>query len=172
MAAFEIFVNGERRLVDGDISAITLAAEWVSRRDARRVSLHVGVGPTGERHVQYLAADLGPGDEITIRVLPEAPFGWSPELCSFCGREQSEVRSLLASSIIAICVTCLAGFIAVVAHGAPLPIGATIQDRDATPCGFCAKAPPEVPGVLVRNAAAICAECLRACADLTPVGDG
>jgi hypothetical protein len=33
-------------------------------------------------------------------------------------------------------------------------------------CGFCQKGPPELAGLLVRNAAALCPECLRACVDV------
>jgi hypothetical protein len=80
------------------------------------------------------------------------------------------VKSLIAGPRSAICDACLTSFIAVVARGAPLPIGASIQERDTARCGFCGQTPPEVPGVLVRNAAAICPECLRACADMTSAG--
>lgn len=173
MAAFEIFVNGERRLVGDDISAVTLASDWVPRRHAQRVSLHVGVGPSGERQVQYLGADLHPGDEITIRVLDEDDARACGDIgpCSFCGSDVSSVKSLISGPRVSICDACLAGFTAVVARGAPLPIGATIQERGTARCGFCGKTPPEVPGVLARNGAAICPECLRACADMTGGGE-
>ena len=75
MATFEILVNGERRFVGEDVTAITLAADWVSRREAERVSLHVGVGEPDERQVHYLGADLVPGDEISIRVLSDEEYG-------------------------------------------------------------------------------------------------
>ena len=175
MAAFEILVNGERRLVGTDITAITLAADWVSRRQAERVSLHVGMGQTGERQVQYLGADLAPGDEITIRVLHEEArheaSDESLERCGFCGSDAEVVKSLVAGPRASICDACLSRFTAVVAHGAALPIGASIQERSGTHCAFCRRAPPEVPGVLVRNGTAICPECLRACADMTSVED-
>jgi hypothetical protein len=172
MVAFEILVNGERRFSDDRVTAITLAADWVSRRNAERVSLHVGVGEPGERQVQHLGADLGPGDEITIRVLAERDHVLrDPELCSFCGSEVQSVKSLVAGPQVAICDACLAAFSAVVASGARLPIGASIHERGDIRCGFCRKAPPKVPGVLVRNGAAVCPECLRACADVTQAAE-
>jgi hypothetical protein len=171
MAAFEISVNGQRRFVGDDVTAITLAADWVARRKADRVSLHVGLGEPGERLVQYLGADLGPGDEIWIRVLSdqerEAVDDTSFQSCSFCGSDIHQIRSLVAGPQVAICDACLASFDAVVARGAALPVGASIQDHggDAR-CGFCQKGPPEVAGLIVRNAAALCPECLRACVDM------
>jgi len=60
-------------------------------------------------------------------------------------------------------------FHSVIAHNAPLPIGASIQEQGDASCGFCQKAPPEVAGLFVRNAAALCPECLRACLDLLTV---
>jgi hypothetical protein len=170
MVAFEISVNGQRRFVGDDVTAITLAADWVARRKADRVSLHVGVGEPGERQVQYLGADLGPGDEISIRVLSDEGSeadGGAPESCSFCGSSMHEIASLVAGPQVAICDSCLVSFDAVVAHGAPLPVGASIREQGDVRCGFCQKGPPELAGLLVRNAAAICPECLRACVDMT-----
>jgi hypothetical protein len=150
MVAFEISVNGQRRFVGEDVTAITLAADRVARRKADRVSLHVGVGEPGERQVQYLGADLEPGDEIAIRVLSdeerEAAAGGAPESCSFCGSDVHAIRSLVAGPQAAICDSCLTSFHAVVARGAALPVGASIQDQGDARCGFCQKGPPEMAG--------------------------
>jgi hypothetical protein len=171
MVAFEISVNGQPRFVGDDVTAITLAADWVARRKADRVSLHVGVGEPGERQVQYLGADLGPGDEISIRVLSdqerEAADSTAPESCSFCGNSMHQIKSLVAGPQVAICDSCLVSFDAVVARAAPLPLGASIKEQGDVRCGFCQKGPPEIAGLLSRNAAAICPECLRACVDMT-----
>src|SRR5215510_4977356 len=172
MAAFEISVNGQRRFVGAEVTAITLAADWVARRRADRVSLHVGLGEPGARVVQYLGADLTPGDEISIRVLSdadsEAAADTAPQSCSFCGSDVHQIRSLVAGPQVAICDSCLASFDGVIARGAALPMGASIQDHEGEArCGFCHKGPPEVVGLLVRNSAALCPECLRACVDMT-----
>jgi len=171
MVAFEISVNGQRRFADDDITAITLATDWVARRNSDRVSLHVGVGEAGERQVQYLGADLGPGDEISIRVLSDdehqATADEAPESCSFCGSSIYDLRSLVAGPQVAICDSCLTSFNAVVARRSALPVGASIHEQGDARCGFCQKGPPEVAGLLVRNAAAVCPECLRACVDMT-----
>jgi hypothetical protein len=52
-------------------------------------------------------------------------------------------------------------------RGAALPVGASIHDQGDAQCGFCRKSPPDVPGLIVRNAAAICPECLRARVDIS-----
>src|SRR5213594_5197093 len=170
MAAFEISVNGERRFVGDQVKAITLAAEWVARRKADRVSVHVGVGEPGQDQIQYLGADLRPGDEISIRVLSDHDvydvITGAPEACSFCASDMHDVRSLVSGPHVAICDSCLSAFQAVIVSGAALPVGATIRDKSDLPCGFCQKSPPEVAPLLVRNEAALCPECLRACVDM------
>ena len=171
MAAFEILVNGERRFVGEDVTAITLAADSVARRNAERVSLHVGVGEPEDRQVHYLGADLGPGDKITIRVMPNDEVSDSsddaPDRCSFCGSGIHSVRSLVAGPQVAMCDSCVAVFHGVLSRGDPLPIGAAIQEHGEASCGFCSKMLPDVPGLLVRNAAAVCPECLRTCVEIT-----
>ncbi len=175
MAAFEISVNGERRFVGEYVKAITLAADWVAHRQGERISVHVGAGGHGEVEVQYLGADLRPGDEISIRVLAEdedRPEGLpETESCSFCRSDKRHIGSLVAGSQVAICDRCLVAFQAVVTRSAALPIGASIQELGYARCGFCQKAPPEVAGLLVRNDAALCPECLRACLDLYTTSD-
>jgi hypothetical protein len=173
MVSFEISVNGERRFVGDDVRAITVVTEWITRRQDDRVSVHVGLGGAGERAIQHLGADLHPGDEITIRVREddELPASDVPEACSFCGSGTHHISSLVAGPQVAICDSCLRAFDAVVTRGAALPVGGSIRQDGDLRCGFCLKGPPEVAGVLVRNAAAICPECLHACVDMIP-GDG
>jgi hypothetical protein len=168
MAIFEISVNGERRFVGEGVKAVTLVSDPVARRQADRVSLHVGVGGPGEREVQYLGSDLHPGDEIVIRLLEDGEArGEAFESCSFCGQGVYEVGSLVAGTRTAICNACMQSFDAVVTAGAALPVGASIQQEGERRCGFCRRGVPEVPALLVRHEAAICPECLHACVDMT-----
>jgi len=173
LVTFEIRVNGERRFLGDSVTAITLVADFLPRRRADRVTVHVGKGGEGEREVQYLGSDLQAGDEISIRVLAddEAASGEAPKGCSFCGKDLSDVTSLVSGGEVAICESCLEAFDAVVTRGASLPLGASIHQEAGDRCGFCLKGPPEVAGLLVRNAAALCPECLHACIDITrPTG--
>ena len=65
-----------------------------------------------------------------------------------------------------ICDLCIAGFSEAVKHGTELPLGASIRDEPQWVCDFCASLPGTIPGVVVRNGAAVCPECLRAAADI------
>jgi hypothetical protein len=171
MAAFEIRVNGQHRFVGEPVGAITLVADGAAGGKTERVYLHVGIGEAGDYEVQYLGGDLRPGDEISIRVVaddeeltdPSRP----PTSCSFCGANNYDIGSLVGGGRAAICDFCIQAFHGVIARGAALPLGASIQDRVEGQCNFCLKSPPEVPGLLVRNTAAICPECLHVCVDLT-----
>jgi len=171
MAVFEISVNGEHRFAGEWISAVTLSSNCLADGKTERVYLHIGIGEAGEYEVQYLGGDLRPGDEISIKVLADvddltdpSPF---PESCSFCGASKWDIGSLVTGRRVAICERCAQAFYATIAQGAGLPLGASIQDRPEGQCNFCHKSPPEVPGLLVRNTAAICPECLHTCMDLT-----
>jgi hypothetical protein len=171
MVAFELSVNGQRRFIGDAVTAITLVSELAGRRQADRVSMHVGTGGPGDREVHRLAADLKPGDEVVIRVLGEEEIHRnafpSPEACSFCGVPDVLVQSLLVSGRTAVCDVCLASLSDTVVRGAALPLGASIRsDAGGMTCGICGKTPPEVPALLARNGSAICPECLRSCVEL------
>ena len=60
MAGFEISVNGEFRFADDEVSAITFVAEPVREGCAERVYVLVGLGGTGQQHIQLLGGDLRP----------------------------------------------------------------------------------------------------------------
>src|SRR5262249_8799272 len=171
MAAFEIRVNGQHRFIGEQVGAITLSADSVADGATERVYLHVGIGEAGEYDVQYLGGDLRPGDEISIKIVADhdelTDPSRGPDSCSFCGLNKFDIESLVAGPQVAICDGCIQAFHAVIAKGAPLPLEASIQEGVDAQCNFCHKSPPEVPGLLVRNASAICPECLHVCVDLT-----
>jgi hypothetical protein len=50
--------------------------------------------------------------------------------------------------------------------GSALPVGASFLDDSGLPCRFCGKPPRTGTAVVVRNGAAVCAECLRTGADI------
>ena len=167
MVTFQISINGKPYCESDDITTVTMVAEEI-RRDACRISLHAGGSETS---LQWLAADLKAGDEIVIRVVEfEEPEFTGPSGCSFCGREIHEVLRLIQGRSAAICDACIRGFSAAVKNGTELPLGASLRDEPEWVCGFCGNQPGNIPGVVVRNGAALCPECLRACSDvLQPV---
>jgi hypothetical protein len=172
MASFEISVNGELRFADEDIRAITVVSDPLSSRNLERIYVHFGVGEAGENQVQHLGGDLQPGDELSIRVLAgegRVQPGFSLEICNFCGNSKRDIRSCVAGPQVAICEGCVQVFHSVITEGGPLPVGSAIVDHGERRCSFCLKSPPEIAGLLARNNAAICPECLRVCADLVGI---
>ncbi len=165
MAAFQVSINGKPYCETEDITVVTMVAEQIRRGQNTRVSLHAA----GEGPQQWLAANLGVGDEIVVRIVDAIDEDdAAPLSCSFCARDLHEVSSLVQghSATTAICDSCIVGLGEAVRNGSSLPLGASIHDEPHLVCGFCANQPGSVPGVIVRNGAAICAECLRACSDI------
>ena len=169
MVAFEISINGEQRSFEQEITAVTLVADRVDRRNAERVSIHVaGAEGSGKStQTQWLGAHLRAGDEVVIRIV-EVVDDFEPPIhpCSFCGAEDREVASLVRELDVGICYECIAAFDAFLKSRAKLPLGASIQDRPHQRCSFCGRQSGDIAGLLVRNGIGICVECLRSCSDL------
>jgi len=165
MVAFRVSINGKPYCETEDITAITLVAELMNRRNRDRVTLHAS--SADDRTLQWLNAQLGVGDEIQVRIIDASEIvDSSPTGCNFCGRSIHELENLVQGTDVAICNHCVTAFAATVKNGTHLPLGASIRDDSERSCGFCRKQPGDVPGVVVRNGAAICPECLRACSDI------
>jgi hypothetical protein len=161
--AFQIAVNGKPYCESEDITAFTMVVEQVRRGDSR-ISLHASAG---ESPLQWLSANFSIGDEVTVRIIDAADLvDQEPRVCNFCGRNAHDVRSMVQGGSVTICDGCINGLGGALKSGTPLPLGALIREETEWTCGFCRKAPGEIPGVIVRNGAAICPECLRACADI------
>jgi hypothetical protein len=77
-----------------------------------------------------------------------------------------EFEKLVQGTDVAICDTCTTGLSRAIKDGAPLPVGSSIRDASDLLCGFCRNKSGHVTGVVVRNGAAICPECLRTCAEI------
>jgi len=177
MIAFELLINGERWYVSQDVTAVTMAVDWVQRRRAERVSIHVGcpegIDASPERQVHWLDAHLGIGDEVTIRIVDALEMVASDHgECSYCGAGVDAVVSVVVGRRVAICGSCVAQFDAVLVSGAALPVGASLHDDPSRGCGFCGKFFGDVAGLIVRNGVAICPECMRTCADIIGVRPG
>lgn len=169
MLAFEVKVNGEEVCADDIITAMTIAVDIIHRRGTERIPLHLA-GPAPRAYssvptLQWLGAHLGDGDEITIRIVEMEREG-TDILCSFCGKVHTEIRTLVSGIKGGICNECIESLAPVLERGTPLPIGASLRDQSKEPCLFCGKCPPDVTGLVVRNANGVCPECLRSCADI------
>jgi hypothetical protein len=92
--------------------------------------------------------------------------------CSFCGRRQKQVKTLVAGTGVFICDGCVDRVHTVLAAAGKTvstPIG-TIQrvndeNRDER-CGFCGKSRLQVDGMATAAAAQICNECLDLCDEI------
>ena len=168
MATFQIKINGETYCEADDIKSLTLVTEEMRRRGADRISLHASAG---DGSMQWLVANLKVGDEINIQILNDCHQDKSiPYSCSFCAKEAHEVSNLMQGTRAMICDQCVTAFSEALGSQKALPIGASIHDETSLVCGFCNNKPRIIPGVIVRNGAAICPECLRACTDILSEG--
>jgi hypothetical protein len=169
MTGFRIIVNGKTFCESEDLTALTMVVEDLRNRDEPRVSLHARAG---EGPVQWLAANLRVGDTVTIEVvdLVAEAESESEMSCRFCGCGFHEVASLIKGPTVAICDRCTVAFSEAVRMCGQLPTGAAFRPEPEWSCGFCGKLAADVAGVIVRNQAAICPECLRTCHDLLEGG--
>ena len=95
-------------------------------------------------------------------------------VCSFCGRDQRQVRKLVAGPGVYICDPCIMAAVGVTASGRPAkdprlqPVPATSQ----LPCSFCGKGRIEVQALVSAPASkehepsTICDECLGLCGEI------
>lgn len=168
MIAFDITINGRPYGETEEITAVTIVAEYVAGRRSERVSVH---GQSADGRLQWLDAHLSIGDEIRVRIVEASDAATSsPSGCNYCGRSVGDVLKLVTGNKLAICDDCTKRFADSLKSGSALPIGASIHDDPEQACGFCGRDPREVTGVIVRNGAAICAECVRTCEDLVREG--
>jgi ClpX C4-type zinc finger len=95
-------------------------------------------------------------------------------LCSFCGREQRQVRKLVAGPNVYICDPCILAAVGVSASGRPAkdPKLQAVSDTSQLACSFCGKGRSEVktltsaPARKDQESATICDECLGLCGEI------
>jgi ClpX C4-type zinc finger len=91
--------------------------------------------------------------------------------CSFCGKNQKEVKTLVAGPNVFICDNCarLADEVLASRGTASTAIAtiAQVGEQDRTQrCSFCGKRRHEVPAMATADNARICAECLSLCHEI------
>lgn len=93
--------------------------------------------------------------------------------CSFCGRNQKQVKKLIAGAHAYICDGCASRAHAVIAgpgHAASTPIATIRQVSDeagAEQCGFCGKRRHHVAAMAsAGDTRVICDECLELCGEI------
>jgi ClpX C4-type zinc finger len=177
--------QAQERLIDAERDVEVARAEF--NRAVRRLHLHGS-------SLRELAADLGLSHQRVHQIVEEAGGSrrWvrvrdgrsrnpSPHLeCTFCGKEQKQVRKLIAGPGVFICDGCiaLAGNVLSSGHAARTELGSIVAVPDEgipAKCCFCGKERRQVAGLagLPYEAgrkpgkfAAICSECLELCGEI------
>jgi ATP-dependent protease Clp ATPase subunit len=95
-------------------------------------------------------------------------------MCSFCGREQHQVRKLVAGPNVYICDPCILAAVGVTASGRPAttaPLEPVTAGTELL-CSFCGKARNQVDALVSGPAPqgdqppTICDECLGLCGEI------
>ena len=93
--------------------------------------------------------------------------------CSFCGKQQRQVRKLIAGPGVYICNECIEKADRVIATGeataTPLSAMKSVAEDDDAPafkCSFCGKRRHQVSGLAAAARVVICTECLALCHEI------
>jgi hypothetical protein len=168
----------EARLINAERAADTARADF--HHAVRRLQLGGGslreiaeaLGLSHQR-VHQIVEGAG-GARPWRRVIGRGKAGPGATLkCSFCGKNQKQIRKLIAGPGVFICNECIAKADQVIATGevAATPLSATrpaSEDKDAASvkCSFCSKRRHQVSGLATAARVAICSECLALCREI------
>jgi len=173
--------QAQERLIDAERDADVARAEF--HRAVRRLHLHgaslrelaSGLGLSHQRVHQIVEAAGGSRRWLRRdRVRPDPGL----LVCTFCGKNQKQVKKLIAGPSVYICDRCVdlaksvIGSDEIVSTGfAELAAGAEQEPR--VQCSFCGKCRDQVAGLIVSSAqtgrntpATICTECLGLCTEI------
>jgi hypothetical protein len=182
--------HAQERLIDAERDADVARAEFY--RAVRRLHLHGS-------SLRELAASLGLSHQRVHQIVEEAGGSrrWvrggaqgadsagrrpgPPRLaCSFCGKQQLEVRKLIAGPGVFICDPCVALAENVISSGDPAEtelgtMNALAEHATRPKCSFCGKDRRQAAGLAVMPevalertsaSAAICSECVVLCIEI------
>jgi hypothetical protein len=168
----------EARMVDAERSADHARADF--RHAVRR--LHLAGGSLREiadalnlshQRVHQIIGEAGGARPWRGSVVRRGKVrGAALAACSFCGKNQPQVRKLIAGPGVYICDQCISKADQVIATGgvAATPLSAVKsigEDITTAKCSFCGKRRYQVSGLAAAARAAICAECLALCHKIT-----
>ena len=173
--------QAQERLIDAERDADVARAEF--HRAVRRLHLHgaslrelaSGLGLSHQRVHQIVESAGG-----SRRWLRRDRYRPDPALlvCTFCGKNQRQVKKLIAGPSVYICDRCVDLANAVISDGQPITtqvaeLTAGPADEPRTQCSFCGKRRDQVAGLVVSSAqtgrntpATTCNECLDLCTEI------
>ena len=173
--------QAQERLIDAERDADVARADF--HRAVRRLHLHgaslrelaSGLGLSHQRVHQIVEAAGGSRRWVRRdRVRPDPGL----LVCTFCGKDQKQVKKLIAGPSIYICDHCVDLAMVVISDGQPVTtqiaeLTAGPGDEPRTQCSFCGKRRDQVAGLVVSSVqterkapATICTECLDLCTEI------
>ena len=175
--------QAQERLIDAERDADVARAEF--HRAVRRLHLHgaslrelaSGLGLSHQRVHQIVESAGGSrrwlrGDRDRVRPDPGLLR------CTFCGKDQKQVKKLIAGPSVYICDGCVDLAKVVLSDGLPVTtaiaeLTAGPADQPRTRCSFCGKRRDQVAGLVVSSVqterkapATTCSECLDLCTEI------
>ena len=173
--------QAQERLIDAERDADVARAEF--HRAVRRLHLHgaslrelaSGLGLSHQRVHQIVEAAGGSRRWLRRdRVRPDPML----LVCTFCGKDQKQVKKLIAGPSVYICDGCVEVAKRVISDGQP--VTTQVAELSAGPaheprvqCSFCGKCRDQVAGLVVSSAqtgrntpATTCNECLDLCTEI------
>ena len=173
--------QAQERLIDAERDADIARAEF--HRAVRRLHLHgaslrelaSGLGLSHQRVHQIVEAAGGSRRWLRRdRVRPDPML----LVCTFCGKDQKQVKKLIAGPSVYICDGCIDLAKSVLGDGQPVTteiaeLTAGPVDEPRVQCSFCGKCRDQVAGLMVSSVqterkapATICSECLDLCTEI------
>ena len=173
--------QAQERLIDAERDADVARAEF--HRAVRRLHLHgaslrelaSGLGLSHQRVHQIVEAAGGSRRWLRRdRVRPDPML----LVCTFCGKDQKQVKKLIAGPSVYICDGCVGLAKVVLSDGQPVTteiaeLTAGPEDEPRTQCSFCGKRRDQVAGLVMSTAqtgrnhpATTCNECLDLCTEI------
>jgi hypothetical protein len=173
--------QAQERLIDAERDADVFRAEF--HRAVRRLHLHGA-------SLRELASSLGLSHQRVHQIVESAGgsrrwlrrdrFRPDPALlhCTFCGKNQKQVKKLIAGPSVYICDGCTDLAKAVLSTGEPFTTAIAElttgpEQKPRTQCSFCGKRRNQVASLLVSSVqterkapATICSECLDLCTEI------
>ena len=171
----------EARLIDAERAADIARADFhhavrrlqLSGGSLREIAEALGLSHQRVHQIVEGAGGARPWRRVVRRGAGGAAEPGALLKCSFCGKEQRQVRKLIAGPGVYICNECIEKADRVIETGEPTatPLSAmkSVAEDNDTPafkCSFCGKRRHQVSGLAVTARVAICTECLALCNEI------
>ena len=185
MKCFEVTINGQKVCTAGigEYGVLNSVLSFVGGKESsdqapsENLELTVfGVSTStvgASEHIEWLRRALVAGDEIVIRIIEasECDQPASKETtyidCSFCGKNQSEAKTLIAGPAVYICDECVRDSKTASTSSEPTGTITMILNKSAeATCSFCGRKPIEVDGIVGVPRAKICNHCIKICEEI------